>query len=418
MEFEYFEHKFPAARPGGTQRIDSILADHGYQSLRRDAVDLVRRYLPNAKDDDMPAGPPAGARTIDVLVPASSRTTRIVVCERPAPDGGTTAAVIAVGRSHEEARRGCTGAKLTLKMNGTPEDGFTAPAEDGARGSAPRFRDEWARALGLQPLAGADSPAPGARAAASPHALIALQGAPTVLGRPGLLRSRLDKGTNGAAGPVDAAQLDGLAADGLVDRSFVLVCRESSQIVGVGKDSSEVQAAMQLSLRCPHCRRPLSEESHDVVYSLSSKGEDFLKSAGWIRAAVEAALRKRNCDAVFAAEVLDGRVHAAASYKDAVLLFRLRDGTPSEADVRGLQQAGKEFGKVAPGVPVRTVIVATQPGAPAKTTVPDAAPTILVAPQLDDSLDRLLDEMKRDTFARLSGTALELVRTDPNSLLR
>jgi hypothetical protein len=420
MEFDYFEYKFSAAQLGRAQRIGSALADQGYQSLRRDALELVHRYLPLAKDEDPVAVAPARTRTTDVLVPASPRTARVLVAERPSSDGGTIVAVIAVGRSHEEARRVCTGVKMALKTKNTFEDGFTSPvADEAARGGAPRFRDEWARALGLQAPAAPDASAAALRTPASAQALLALESAPPMLGRPGLLRSRLDKTANGTTPPFDAPQLDSLAADGLVERSFVLVCRESSHIVGVGKDALEVQAAMQLSLRCPHCRRPLSEETHDVVYSLSAKGQDFLKSAGWIRAAVESSLRKRNCDAVLVADALDGRVHAAASYKDAVLLFRLREGAPVDTDVRGLEQAGKEFGKMAPGVPVRTVIVATQPAVAAKAAAKDAlGPTILVTSRLDDSLDRLLDDVERDAFTRLSGTTLELIRTDPISVLR
>jgi hypothetical protein len=420
MEFDYFEYKFSAAQLGRAQRIGSALADQGYQSLRRDTLELVRRYLPLAKDEDPVTAVPARARTTDVLVPASPRTARVLVAERPSSDGGTIVAVIALGRSYEEARRVCTAIKLALKTKNAPEDGFTSPvADEAARGGAPRFRDEWARALGLQPLALPDASAAVLRTPASPQALLALESAPPMLGRPGLLRSRLDKTANGTTPPFDAPQLDALAADGLVERSFVLVCRESGHIVGVGKDALEVQAAMQLSLRCPHCRRQLSEETHDVVYSLSAKGQDFLKSAGWIRAAVESSLRKRNCDAVLVADALDGRVHAAAAYKDAVLLFRLREGAPVDTDARGLEQAGKEFGRVAPGVPVRTVIVATQPAVAAKAAAKDAlGPTILVASRLDDSLDRLLDDVGRDAFTRLSGTTLELIRTDPASVLR
>jgi hypothetical protein len=352
-----------------------------------------------------------------VLVPASARTTRIVVGERPGPDGGAIVAVIAVGRSPDEARSASTAVKMALTARGSTEDGFASLVGDD-RAGAPRFREEWARALGLQPAGHETAAAAAPRNPAASQVLLALQTASPMLGRPGLLRSRLGKAANGSAS-LDAAQLDALATDGLVDRSFVLVCRESNQIVGVGKDSLEVQAAMQVSLRCPHCRRPLSEESHDVVYSLSPKGDDFLKSAGWIRTAVEASLRRRKCDPLLVGDVLEGRVHAALSYKDAVLLFRLREGPPADADVRGLQQAGKEFGKIAPGVPVRGVIVATQPPAAGKAAEADgAAPAIVVTSQLEDSLDRLLDDVKRETFTRLSGTSLELIRTDPSLVLR
>lgn len=419
MEFEYFEYKFAAEEGGRAQRIASVLAEQGYQSLHREALDLVRRYLPGVTDADAAAAPLTRARTVDVLVPASDRTARILVCERPGTDAGPIVAVVAVARSQEEAHRARTAAKLALNAGGTAEDGLAARLiSDSGRGRAPRFREEWARALGLGQPGGQDPASSStARSFASAEALFALQGAPEVLGRPSLLRSRLDKGTNGPRAPIDPAQLDALTADGLVHRSFVLLCRETGQIIGVGETATEVQAAMQVSLRCPHCRRSLSEESQDVVYSLSPQGEEFVKSSRWLREAVASSLRKRNCEAILLADTAASGVDAAASYKDAVLLFRLRDGAPAEEDLQGLQRAGTEFGKIAPGVPVRSVVVATQPAPAAAAAAPGTA-TVVVASQLDDSLDRLLEELKRDTFSRLTGTTLEVVRTDPSTLLR
>ena len=418
MEFEYFEYKFPAEGAGQARRIAFMLAEQGYHSLQRDALDLLRRYLPNVTGEGQTDDPVAGARTVDVLVPATDRTARILVCERAAADGGVAVAVIAVGRTQDEAHRGRTAAKLALDTKGTRDSGLTAHlAADNGRGRQPRFRAEWARALGLG-QSDAQEPAASSvpRSLASSQALFALQGAQAMLGRPSLLRSRM--GTNGARA-FDPAQLDALSTEGLIDRSFVLMCRDSGQIVGVGKDAAEVHAAMQLSLRCPHCRRPLSDEVQDVLYSLSAQGEEFIKSTRWMRDAVESSLRRRNCDAVVLSDSPSGRVDGAACYLDAVLLFRLRDSAPGEDDLRSLAQAGAEFEKIAPGVPVRNVIVTSQP-APAEAPAPAGgrAPYMFLnASQLEDSLDRLLEELKRDAFTRLTGTTLEFIRPDPSALL-
>ncbi len=420
MEFEYFEYKFPAEGAGQARRIASMLAEQGYHSLQRDALDLLRRYLPNVTGEGQTDDPVAGPRTVDVLVPATDRTARILVCERPAVDGGVAVAVVAVGRTQDEAHRGRTAAKLALDSKGTRDSGLTGHlTADNGRGRQPRFREEWAQALGL---AQTDAKEPAAssmpRPLASSQALFALQGAPAMLGRPSLLRSRMDKGTNGARA-FEPAQLDALSTEGLIDRNFVLMCRDSGQIVGVGKDAAEVQAAMQLSLRCPHCRRRLSEEVQDVLYSLSPQGEEFIKSTRWMRDAVESSLRRRNCDAVLLSDSPNGRVDGAACYLDAVLLFRLRDSAPGEDDLRSLAQAGADFEKVAPGVPVRNVIVTSQP-APAVAASPAGgrAPYMFLnASQLEDSLDRLLEELKRDAFTRLTGTTLEFIRPDPSALL-
>lgn len=421
MEFDYFEYKFSADGAGQARRIAGMLAEQGYHSLQRDALDLLRRYLPNVAGDGRIEERVTGARTVDVLVPATDRTARILVCERPAADGGITVAVVAVGRSPEEANRGRTAAKMALDTKGSRDSGLAGHlAGENGRARQPKFRDEWARALGLT-QAGAHEPAASGmpRPLASSQALFALQGAQALLGRPSLLRSKIDKDTNGARA-FDPLQLEGLSTEGLIDRSFVLMCRESGQIVGVGKDAAEVQAAMQLSLRCPHCRRPLSEEVQDVLYSLSAQGEEFIKSTRWMRDAVESSLRRRNCEAVVLSDAPNARVDGAACYKDAVLLFRLRDSAPGDDDLRTLRQAEADFEKVAPGVPVRNVIVTTQPApetAAASSTGGRAPYLFLNASQLEDSMDRLLDELKRDAFTRLTGTTLEFMHPDPSTLL-
>lgn len=416
MEFDFFEYKFSADGAGRARRIASMLAEQGYHSLQRDALDLLRRYLPNATPEGQADEPPAGARTVDLLVPATDRTARILVCERPGADGGITVTVVAVGRTPEEANRGRTAAKLALDSKGSGDSSLAGHlVTDNGRVRQGRFREEWARALGLV-QAGAQEPAGSPpRPLVSSQALFALQGAQTILGRPSLLRSKL--GANGVRA-FDPSQLEGLSTEGLIDRSFVLMCRESGQIVGVGKDAAEVQAAMQLSLRCPHCRRPLSEETQDVLYSLSPQGEEFIKSTRWMRDAVESSLRRRNCDAVVLSDAPNSRVDGAAYFRDALLLFRLRESAPGDEDLRTLQQAGADFEKVAPGVPVRSVIVTAQPAPAAESSTGGRAPYLFLnASQLEDSMDRLLEELKRDAFTRLTGTTFEFMRPDPTTLL-
>src|SRR5215467_12354545 len=119
MEFDSFEYKFSTDGAGQARRIGSLLAEQGYHSLQREAQDLLHKYLPNA-DGGQPDEPVTTARTVDVLVPAAHRTVRILICERPAADGGITVAVVAVGRSQDEANRGRTAAKLALNAFAAP----------------------------------------------------------------------------------------------------------------------------------------------------------------------------------------------------------------------------------------------------------------------------------------------------------
>ena len=134
-----------------------------------------------------------------------------------------------------------------------------------------------------------------------------------------------------------------------------------------------------------------------------------------MRDAVESSLRRRHCDTVVLSGAPSARVDGAASYKDVVLLFRLRDGAPGEADVHAMREAALEFEKVAPGVPVRGVIVATE--AAASPVAGHTSYSFLNASQLEDSMDRLFEELKRDAFVRLTGTSLTFVRPDPSALL-
>ena len=418
MEFEHFEYKFSSEGAGVGRRIASLLAEQGYQSLHREAVDLVRRYLPGGAGAE-PADPPAHAATVDVLIPPATPAVRILVCERPAigAPGSATVAVVAVGRSLDEAHRSRTAAKLALDSKGNGDNELAGHlTADNGRARASRFAPEWAQALGLtHPDAPGTPSLSTPRPLASAQALFTLQGAQPLLGRPAVLRSRLDKSGNGTH--VDPAVLDGLVAEGLVERSFVLMCRESGQVVGIGKDAAEVQAAMQLAIRCPHCRRPLSDESQDVVYSLSTPGEEFIRSTHWMRDALESSLRKRHCEAVLLDGAADGRLDGAACYKDAVLLFRLKDGAAADDDVRMLLQASAEFAHVAPGVPTRSAIVTTQPAAPAAGGNGNPPCVVLDASRLDEGLDRLLEDVKREAFARLTGTMLQFARPDPGTLL-
>jgi hypothetical protein len=423
MEFEHVEYEFPegAASPG--RRVSSLLVEHGYQSLYRDSLELVQRYLPGGGAHHSAApGPPSSARTVDVLIPPAAQAIRILVCERPAAGapGGTAVAVVAVGPSQEEAHRARTAAKVVLDAKAGAEDGPAARTADDGRARARRFRQEWARDLGLvrsDRTGDALPPASSSRSLAALKALFALQDASSPGARPAALRSRLDDAAQRSGALFDAGLLDGLVSEGLVDRAFVLVCRDTGQIVGVGKSPTEIQAAAQFTLRCPHCRRPMGEEIQDTLYTVSAQGAEAVQSSRWIREAVDAVLRNRGCDAWVAANGAGHGVDAAACYQDAVLLFRVTNGTPSREDVQAFVRALAGFKEAAPGVPVRGVYVAAEP-APADVAGKGAAAcTILEVSRLEAGLDRLLDEVKRANFVRLTGTALEIVWPDPTTLL-
>lgn len=76
---------------------------------------------------------------------------------------------------------------------------------------------------------------------------------------------------------------------------------------------------------------------------------------------MDAVLRNRGCDAWVAANGAGHGVDAAACSRDAVLLFRVTNGTPGREDVQVFLRALAGFKEDAPGVPVRGVYVAAAP---------------------------------------------------------
>jgi len=409
MEFEYVEYEYVGSQADAGDRISSLLTDNGYHSLRRDTADLVRRYLPGVV---FPAAgsPPAAAHTVDALIPPADSAARILLCQRPAANGasGAVVAVVALGRSQNDAHRACTAARLVLDAEGTPGD---------VAARSRRFRQEWLPVLGLDHSMA--SSASIVRPLAAAQVLLALKQAPSLLGRPSVLRSHVGKGTDRPRVSVDTETMDRLVPEKLVDRTFVLVCRESGQIIGVREDATEAQGAMPLTLRCPHCRRPLGEEAPDVLYSLSVQGEEFIQSARWIRDAIEAALQRRYCETVAARDGAPGSdIDLAALYHDTVLLVRARDRAITEQDVRALGEAVAAFERAVPGVPVQGAYVASRASSPNGAGDLPPACRVLEVSHLDAALDGLLEDMKQDTFARLAGSSLETIRADLSSVLR
>jgi hypothetical protein len=423
MHFEYMELEAPGGDLIGGRKISALLVEKGYKSLSAEYAGLVSQYMPGLDLSRPPAGPPSGARTVDVLIPPTDASSRIVIGERLRPDStGPVVAVIAAGRSPEDAHRSRIAVKLVLDRTAVGEETFaTYIINDNGRASERRFRQEWIRALGL-----VHDEAWGPDSASSPRqetmlqALLALQAMPPMLGRPGLVRSHVEKAQE-KSDALDVAILEALVGEGLAEMAYVLVCRQTGQVVGVGKDAGEVRAAMRLSLRCPHCQSPLGEEIQDVLYTLTEQGEKFLRGASLILGALGAALRKNGCDDVVLGSGLPEQlVDAAACYQDAVLLFRVTDGPPQKAAIRMLQRTMKEFAATESEVTVRGAYVAggaDPEAAAAAADDPQAPCVVLQIPDLEAGVHRLLGDIRRANFARMTGSTVELPQSDPARLL-
>lgn len=422
MHFEYMELEGPGGDLIGGRKISALLAEKGYQSLYAECAGLLTQYVPSSDTSPPPPDSPAGARTVDVLIPPTDPSARIVIGERLSSESGRAiVAVIAVAPSPEDAHRSRIAVKMVLDATVVGEETFaTYLTNDNGRAIERRFRQEWVRTLGLHDEGwGPDAPS-SPRQETMVQALLALQGMPQVLARPGLMRSRVDKAQDKSRLP-DVPILEALAAEGMADVAYVLVCRQTGQVVGVGKDASEVRAAMRLSLRCPHCQSPLGEEIQDVLYSLTERGEEFLRGAGLILGALNAALRKNGCsDVVLGSGLPEQRVDAAACYQDAVLLFRITEGAPQSAAIRQLQRTMKEFMATGSDVTVRGAYVADggAPEAAAAAEDPQTPCVVLEISDLETGVDRLLEDIRRANFARMTGSTVDLPQPDPMQLIR
>lgn len=407
MEFECLEFRWEDRVPDRARRVSTWLAENGYQSLLDDWTETASRYLPA---HEAPAGPVRSEpRTVDVLIPPADPPSRVLVCERS--EDGQVVTVLAVGRTAKEARRHHTAVKLVLDAKAPADEAWQGyRVEENGRERARRFHEEWLPRLGLGGLEGAGpfGAAP-ARPLAAAEALFAIHASPPVLGRPGLFRSRLGRAPDHPRALLEPGLLDGLAGEGLLDKAFVLVCRASGQVVGLGKDPGEIHVAMQLALLCPHCRSPLGEEAQDVLYSLTADGEEFLRTTRWIRGALEASLRARGCDPVVLLE--DGAAHqvdGTAWFHDTAILIRIG------GDLRAFQDVLEGITGSDPRVSVHGVYVAASPPTP----TPGERPCrVLDVGQLEPGLDQLLEEIKREHFLRLVGAVVDVPPFDPRVLL-
>jgi hypothetical protein len=424
MAYDYVELIFPGEDLGWAQRISSLLADNGYRSFSRECGILLERYLPGVPVADQSAGTSQATHTTDVLIPPTDPTGRILICERPrsVASAGKTVAVVAIGRVLRDAHRLSTAVRMLLDTKGLVTDGLAGHIlNDNGRAITRRFWQEWVYSLGLKSpadLQGEEQTA--SRSMAAVQMLLALRESSPLLGNPAILRSQVDRMPKKGSGSADPELLEGMVARGLVEKSFVLVCRQSSHIVGVGQDMNEIQQAMSVSLQCPHCRKPLREESQDVLYSLTSQGEEFARGTRWIREVLETSLRRKGCDVVVRTNgAAEPPIDGAACYQENVFLFRVQDGVAGREDLQVFMNRLRELEGTLAGIPLRGVYLAAEGGAGGEIDNPldlQIPCTVIDLAHLETGLDQLLESAERENFARITGISMSLPLPDPSRL--
>jgi len=125
-----------------------------------------------------------------------------------------------------------------------------------------------------------------------------LRGQPAIRGKPTVLASQISALSQDR--PVEQTRdaLEQLAADGVIERWHVVLCREGSHWLAVSESPDEIKAFVATKVACPHCGRRVSEEKSDVAYCMSEDGQSYLSQKRWLCDLVETTLRRLGVEAV------------------------------------------------------------------------------------------------------------------------
>ncbi|HET6781520.1 MAG TPA: hypothetical protein VFH67_05440, partial [bacterium] len=251
-----------------------------------------------------------------------------------------------------EVHTAATAVKMHLEqaMGGKLKDLIT---DENGRASLTRFRRDVLPALGLL-----GDGRPSLRAPNGAALLKVLRGQPAIRGKPTVLASQISALSQDR--PVEQTRdaLEQLAADGVIERWHVVLCREGSNWLAVSESPDEIKAFVATKVACPHCGRRVSDEKSDVAYRMSEDGQSYLSQKRWLCDLVETTLRRLGVEAVTVqpgGPVLDG----AACYHGSVLLFRAREGVQSAADAKAVRDQARTLDSQ--GWRVQTILVTDQP---------------------------------------------------------
>ncbi len=388
MFVEYFDLK----RAGWDAEIPATiltrLHDSGYQSLTLDIHQLIGPYTHSRATRKLSEALSLLDPFTDVLLPPVHRQARVIL-HRPDP---LTFRVVAVGRSQQEVRMAATGVKMHLEAALGGRIGDLVVDENG-RVSLAKFRQEVLAGLGFT---GDGASARQTRHAGAAPLLTALQHQPVFQGVPTVMGSQL--ATLAPDRPAEQTRdaLEHLVSDGAVVRWYVVVCRESGQVLTFSPSQDEVKTFAALNLSCPHCGKRVSEDQTDIAYRLGAEAQGYLSDNRWICDLIETPLRRQGVEAVVM-EPGKGPVDGAACYHSALLLFRAKEGPAAVGDLTGLKTEARRL--EGEGWPVHPMLVSTV-AAPAD--VRDAGVTVVdnVA-SLEGSLETVLREVRERSLNAL-----------------
>lgn len=348
MYLEYFDVKQTDWSPAAVATVLNRLQASGYRGLGQEVHGLLERFMHPRQDRAVDASNAGNERFTEILIPPAQPQTRVIL-HRPAAD---VARVVVIGRGQHEVHTAATAVKMHLEhaMGGKLKDLIT---DENGRASLTRFRRDVLPALGLL-----GDGRPSLRAPNGAALLKVLRGQPAIRGKPTVLASQISALSQDR--PVEQTRdaLEQLAADGVIERWHVVLCREGSHWLAVSDSPDEIKAFVATKVACPHCGRRVSEEKSDVAYCMSEDGQSYLSQKRWLCDLVETTLRRLGVEAVTVqpgGPVLDG----AACYQGSVLLFRAREGVQSAADAKAVRDQARTLDSQ--GWRVQTILVTDQP---------------------------------------------------------
>jgi hypothetical protein len=382
MHVERVDFQRPAWEPEVLAAIRARLVDSGYLDLLAQVQEAVSRF---ARPGPGRHAAVCSDRFTDVFIPPAHPRVRVVLVLW----ASDTLRMVVAGPDQREVRKVMTATRLHLdeavgdRLREAPEK---------AEPTVERFRREVASALGL----GSDGgPAPLPPDPATEQVLAVLRRQPAFRGRPSVRASQVSSLVSDRPPEVVREVLDRLVAAEVVDRWYVVVCRQGGQWLAASPREDEIAAYTSLDVLCPHCGARVGEEEREAAYLLRETASRAADRQAAV-ALVESALRRAGAEEV-ALHAGGGQVDGAACLGGAVVLFQVHHGTPRPTDVAGLQDAAARLSRQ--GWPVVPVLVCDPPAPP---QVRDAGVVVVDSlTGLDRALDPVLHRVRERALAAL-----------------
>lgn len=403
MYVEHFDFKRATWDAQVLSALLTRLVANGYQGLAAEVHQAAGRFARGQAVRPLAASLAHLEAFADVLIPPAQPHTRVILY-LVQPD---VLRMIVAGRSQSEVRRVTTATKMHLEavVGGHISELL---ANGGNRDGLDRFRREVVPALKLA----TGGIIVGSNDGTSMQIMMALRRQPVFRGRPTALGSQMAMLLPDI--PVEQAReaMDRLVSSGIVERWFVVTCKQGGQWLAVAPKSDEIKSFIGSNVACPHCGTRVNEELQDVAYRLTELASAKLADNRSICELFEAALQRAGVEAA----VVDpgrGAVDGVAYYHGAILLFRGLTGSATIADATKLREQAQTLERS--GWYVVPLLVSDQPAAP---DVRQSNVAVLDnVTRLDAALEEILNKVREQQASALLPAVLRPLAISAADLL-